>query len=245
MDKAIPSEANPTANGILALIVAVLYVLARAILYARMPDDTFTQWVQRDAVMNGPRLVGILLLTLASVHTRSESFLGLTRRGLGPATLVMLALIAQLTVNRWVQPPGDYPTHLLFSLTLSSVIVGVFEELLFRGAILSSLSAALRPRYAILISSALFTVYHVQAQAIMGWPGIFLFGILMSRMRLDGISLWALMAIHATYDALLFWISASPVFSWTRIWVHLAGDIAVVAFYYGYVRKQWAPPIIR
>jgi hypothetical protein len=57
-------------------------------------------------------------------------------------------------------------------------------------------------RAAIWGSSFLFTIMHVQAQPVSQWPGIFLSGVLFAMMRVQGVGLVWLIAVHAAYDAL-------------------------------------------
>jgi len=104
---------------------------------------------------------------------------------------------------------GDY-TRILFAIT--SIIVGLREELVFRVLIQNSLESKLGPVYAILITSLIFTVWHFGAIP----NNSFAFGqVLISSIFLGLIysatkSFILVVSLHAIYDAL--W-SLTPIYT--------------------------------
>ncbi|MFH1724946.1 MAG: CPBP family intramembrane glutamic endopeptidase [Elusimicrobiota bacterium] len=66
------------------------------------------------------------------------------------------------------------------------LLVGAFEEYLFRGILLSGLLRRAGPRAAVLGTSLLFTLFHTRVQAIAAWPHIFLTGTVFANLRPRG-----------------------------------------------------------
>lgn len=90
-----------------------------------------------------------------------------------------------------------FPLLLAFTFVLAAPL---FEELLFRGFVLEGIRRSLAgPEAAILISSALWSLLHLQY----GWDGIllvFLFGILLGAARLRTGSVGVCFLMHAAYN---------------------------------------------
>jgi len=86
--------------------------------------------------------------------------------GLGFGSLALVATLAiaggarHLTLN---QPAGKILTHLL-NASLSAVVVAVFEELFFRGALLGALSRVHSGKTALVVSSAVYALLHFFAR---------------------------------------------------------------------------------
>ena len=104
---------------------------------------------------------------------------------------------------------GDY-TRVLFAVT--SIIVALREELVFRVLIQNSLESKIRPIFAIIITSLIFTAWHFGAVP----NNLFAFGqVLVNSIFLGLIysatkSFILVVSLHAIYDAL--W-SLTPVYS--------------------------------
>ena len=82
------------------------------------------------------------------------------------------------------------------------VYPAVTEELGFRGLLQHWLAAALGPRKALLLASALFAGIHI---SVAGFPILFLGGLLMGWAKQETKSLYPSMAIHFTYNFVMLW----------------------------------------
>jgi membrane protease YdiL (CAAX protease family) len=86
----------------------------------------------------------------------------------------------------------------------TSLVVGAFEEYAFRGPLLFAFQQRMPILTATLLSSALFTVFHIQAQPLEWWLEIFFAGVVFASIRLRGVSLVWLALIHTLIDTLDF-----------------------------------------
>ena len=127
------------------------------------------------------------------------------------AVLVVPALVlGMVELLEWQRRLLPLPTHmslgeieqlsagaLFFLLALSP---GFFEELLFRGAILSGLRKDLRPRRVVLWQALLFGAVHASIYRFV--PTALLGGVL-AAITLRARCIWPAVLLHVTYDALL------------------------------------------
>jgi hypothetical protein len=130
--------------------------------------------------------------------------LGFHGRGGGAALLVFVSFFGVLWLpDHWLRSQekllGAAPILVLVG---SSVLVGLWEEILFRGVLLNAIRDWKGTRAAIFGSSFLFTVMHVQAQPLVSWPSLFLAGLVFAALRVQGVGLWWLILGHAVFDTL-------------------------------------------
>jgi membrane protease YdiL (CAAX protease family) len=94
---------------------------------------------------------------------------------------------------------------------LTSPVVGLREELVYRGIVQRSLERPLGPIGAIGVSSLLFSAYHLGALPLVPvyFVIVFLAGSVLGVMYRASGSLWLVIGVHALYDALS---ALSPVF---------------------------------
>jgi membrane protease YdiL (CAAX protease family) len=94
---------------------------------------------------------------------------------------------------------------------LTSPVVGLREELVYRGIVQRSLERPVGPIGAIVVSSLLFGVYHLGAVPFVPlyFVIVFLAGNVLGVMYRGSGSLWLVIGVHALYDALS---ALSPVF---------------------------------
>ena len=76
----------------------------------------------------------------------------------------------------------------------------IFEELGFRGVILTALEPVLGPREALLVSALIFAILHLSIPSI---PHLFLMGIVLAWLRQKTGSLYAGMVAHFTHNLLV------------------------------------------
>jgi len=200
-----PARRRGCRGFILGFAIMLLYVGVRALIYSAVPDDVPGGWIATDTMMDLPRLLCFALALVVGLKLWGRRGLGLHADrvvagiGIGAASVVL-----GLLGNFSRAPTAGYPAHVLAVLAVSSLIVALHEELVFRGVIFTGLRDWLGSQVAIWISSVLFVVYHVQAQPLAEWPTIFLFGVLYAVLRDRGVGLWWLILAHAALDALVF-----------------------------------------
>ncbi|HAH08130.1 MAG TPA: hypothetical protein DCM05_16665 [Elusimicrobia bacterium] len=140
---------------------------------------------------------------------------------------LMLALWSVLLTQARGEPWGWGERALALPAVL---MVGLFEETLFRGALLAGLAARFGEGKGALASSVLFTIFHTRPQAVAAWPHIFLTGCVFANLRLRGMSLGQLALIHAGADALFFFHGKESASGYgSAYWVFLGGLFAYAA----------------
>ena len=116
---------------------------------------------------------------------------------------IAVALAIPFLFQGW-SPGGGFGTALVFALT--SFIVGLREELLYRAVLLNVLQPRLGTAGALLCSTALFVVYHYGAQPVM-WlvvMEITSMSLLLGLIYIRSGSLLTVAAIHSFYDGIWF-----------------------------------------
>ena len=130
-------------------------------------------------------------------------------RKLNPSTLMrptlMIGLALFFSVPLLV---GSYQVagYVAVMFALTSVPVALKEEFLFRGIVQNLLSQKLGNVKAILLASAVFTVWHVGVKTPDAWVfvQIFFASTLLGLIYVGSGSIVAVIAVHAVYDALYF-----------------------------------------
>lgn len=182
-----------------ALFIIILYMAVRAVIYARLPATDYASWFVRDVLMTVPRVAMFLLSLLALRGMRGTSWLKV--RGLDGAVLLIAVLLGEglaIASFQWAPPPANDIALLGWITTLA---VAFFEETCFRGVLFQSLKERLSPLKAAAVSSLIFTVYHLQAQPLTTWPGIFLVGFSFCAAYYRGAGLIWLVLAHELIDA--------------------------------------------
>jgi membrane protease YdiL (CAAX protease family) len=120
-----------------------------------------------------------------------------------------IALLLLFFIQIFIQPNShghDLPLQLTYAAT--TIFVAVREELVYRYVIQNWLEGWLMPKDrifgSILITSILFTLYHLGAQPIASFPWIFLAGLLLGAIYIaSGKSLSLVVACHFIEDVLI------------------------------------------
>lgn len=217
-----------------ATAIIGLYMGARAYVYREVPLDEYS-WEFRDTLMNGPRLVGFFLALGIGWRLWGRRYLGFHFRGGSEAVWIGFLAIIVFHAAFELRPERiDYAGGAILLLTVSSLIVALFEETLFRGLLYRALAGA-DARVGLWGSAFLFTIYHWQAQPLTGWPTIFLWGIFYGLMVSRGIGLGWTIAIHALFDATIFLGTqgASP-----PLWLAMMSFGAELIFVTGYALRE-------
>lgn len=100
----------------------------------------------------------------------------------------------------------------LLKLFLFCITVGIFEETLYRGTLYHGLSTHLSPFWALMVSSALFGLFHMQnimvgqdiAATMFQSFNAFALGIVFGAIMLQTNSLWWAIDLHTVWNAFLF-----------------------------------------
>lgn len=190
----------------LAFLIFLIYATLRYFVYDAFPADDFTGWAVRDTLMDGPRLLVFLLSLALGVRIWGWNGLGLHKGGFRTAVTILVFYFLLLCYPQfWFRETPYALGALPFGiLTVSSLLVALWEEILYRGVFLNALRDWVSTKVAVLGSSILFAVMHIQAQPIVGWPSIFLTGMLFALMRVRGVALTWLIAIHWIIDSIVF-----------------------------------------
>lgn len=190
-----------------SVLIIAAYMAVRALIYRSHPAYTMEEWMARDILMTLPRLAGFGATLWAM---RSDQLPGSSP---SPLDRAIAALGLALVVAVWwfweLVPQGraDRPFPDLFIALWTSLVVGLFEEYMFRGHLLAALPRRWPPLASSGVSAAIFTVYHVQAQPIEAWPMIFLFGVVFGNLRWMGTGLMTLSLAHGLIDWSVFFFS--------------------------------------
>lgn len=197
---------------ILAFLVFLLYASLRWCVYSSYPVKDFAGWLLRDTVMNAPRLLVLALSLRLGLRVWNRQELGLHARGWRPAAFAFVLFFLVLWLpDAWLRmEPLELSTSALALLAASSIIVGVWEEMLYRGVFFNAIREWKGAKAAVWGSSLLFTVMHIQAQSIAHWPSIFLCGMVFAILRLRGVGLVPLIACHALFDTVVFLGGTGP-----------------------------------
>jgi len=155
-----------------------------------------------------------------------------------------LALLVFLCVP--VLTGADKMGRLAIVFAITAIPVGIKEEILFRGIVQNLLVERLGAAKAIVLTSAVFTVWHIGVWAFdpFVYTQMFLAGLLLGAVYLRSGSLLLVIAIHALFDALY---SLSPFLSApiSQNWGYALLSAAVVLAIYWSVRYRPAQTAIK
>jgi membrane protease YdiL (CAAX protease family) len=124
---------------------------------------------------------------------------------------VSLLLMSPVLVGNYALP--NVTTQVVFALT--SVVVGLREEFLYRGVLQTILESKVGLAQAVLLSNVVFTLCHYGAPSFAGWNivEIFCAGCILGLLYAATGSLTLVVAVHAVNDAIWSFtpILASPL----------------------------------
>jgi len=216
---------------IAGILIVLLYAAMRFITYRMFPVDWIVKtipgvgalyepapykWWVRDTIMDVPRLIAFGLALWVGRYCWGLKQVG-WHAGFPVRGLTGGAVAALLTLTGGVlrAKPYDYSAGVLLILAFSSVIVALCEETLFRGVIFKSLYDISGAAWALWGSSALFAIYHVQAQPLVSWPATLMIGLFLAVLRWQGVGLVWLVLSHAVADGVFYLGSyGTPRYNW-------------------------------
>lgn len=192
----------------LAAIVGVelAYIGVRALIYSYMPLKNGVDWFIRDTAMDIPRVVGLALVSWLGVRFWGARGIGFHGGGGIEALRWGLPWIAIAFVPEFFLPYSfNYgPFALATEAVNCFLFVAIFEETLFRGALVNAFADIVGPWSAITLSALLFTVFHLQAVPFIEWPNLFMNGMFFGLLRRQGVGLPWLIFLHGTFDTLFY-----------------------------------------
>lgn len=195
---------NPVASPIAGTIVVVAaYMGVRSIIYFLLPATSMEAWFARDTIMSVPRLAAFAALLLFNRTWKSSTF-DWQPEDFGKVLLFGGLLVAFYAFYYSASGGSTIPKFAAAWLALTTVPVVLFEEYAFRGPLLTRLCQQLNPPMGILLTSLLFTVFHLQAQPFSDWGEIFFVGFILANLRIKGLSLGGLALIHFLVD--MVWV---------------------------------------
>lgn len=131
----------------------------------------------------------------------------------GVASIIVPSLLTILFASLVIFE-GDEPDQLtiIIQLILFCITVGIFEETLFRGVVYHGLSRHLSPLWAMIASSILFGLFHMQnimvgqdiAATMFQSLNAFALGIVFCAIMLQTNSIWWAIGLHTVWNAFLF-----------------------------------------
>lgn len=180
-----------------------------------MPAPDLEAWFWRDLAMTGPRLAGLLACLLISRRARDWNGWG-WNSAMTLAGGAALALAGTLEILHRLMGGSEavFGGARLAAAWLATGPVALFEEAAFRSLLFLSLRERTSPRLAALLSSALFAVYHFEAQPVESWPRIAAFGLAACAALHRGAGLWWLIGVHWLVDGLWFHVGAGAPSDW-------------------------------
>jgi membrane protease YdiL (CAAX protease family) len=95
---------------------------------------------------------------------------------------------------------AGWPRWVAFALV--AVCPGLFEELMFRGYVMTRLDLLLTPRETLVVQAVLFSLLHL---GLAIFPSHFVIGLVLGALRRRTGSLYPGMAVHMTWNAAVVW----------------------------------------
>lgn len=198
------------------------------------------------------RSYGLPSLRVGKPHLLGGIALGIAGLGL------MLAIgLVSGTCEIDINPDASRLWRTVIGFIPAAIVVGMMEELIFRGFILQHLLSVSRP-FAVLSSSALYALAHLKQRSLTteGWmelTGLFLLGLVLAASYLQTGYLWMGIGLHAALaygarinklviafsDTSMSWlVGTSRLVNGLSAWVALTGIGAVIWWWTQWVRQR-------
>lgn len=135
------------------------------------------------------------------------SQLGLNRRGIWMSLVCGMLMIAAFTLGRLAIDMPMNPRPLTIKRLVSEIVfyfflVGLVEELLFRGLIYLALDTWIGTGAAVLGSALAFGLFHIGWAGALGMLGLAFIGVLFAMIRWRAEGVIGLILVHGLYDVL-------------------------------------------
>lgn len=181
-----PAVVALAAGAVMLATVGVMTWLGRSAASLGLALDGIGRHVQTGILFVVPTYV---VTTLVSITVAGVAL------AVGAASLESLSA-AKMPIVRLL---GETPPASILPIAL---FVAFYEEIAFRGFLLTRLAALAGPTAAIVASSAVFGLLHAASQGWLGVAQTTCVGAVLATLTLRRRSLWPAIACHATIDAL-------------------------------------------
>ncbi|MEL7603731.1 MAG: type II CAAX endopeptidase family protein, partial [Bacillota bacterium] len=175
-------------------------------------------------------MIAIVVFYAGRIERRTLTTIGLSRQRVLPrfasgyvlGALMLTVSVSFLFVTRPFTFTGFMPVA--FAFIPAFIVQAASEEVLYRGYLLSSLTAKTSVLTAALLSSALAVLFHISENGtVLYLTEVFLFGVFAALLTIRTGSLWAACGVHAAWN--FGWGLVSPV-----VYKQLATSYAAGAF---------------
>jgi membrane protease YdiL (CAAX protease family) len=173
------------------------------------------RWFTRDLIMSAIKLAVFLALAVVTARAGGAARWGWTwaASSWGVVALAIVTAMIILSDLSGGSQPGFSPGRIAVGW-LATGTVALFEETAFRSLLFLPFRERMHPIWAALLSSLLFMFYHVQAQPLIAWPHILVFGLGACAALHRGCGLPWLVAAHWIADGVWYHIASGPPVAW-------------------------------
>lgn len=225
----LPTASRPLRAALLLTGLTAVGTLVAAVLL---------RWLAPGLEPMEQKLAAVVALAVLAVVVAARRPGLLTSGRLHPGLLALPLLLALVPFAGGIKDAGLRAGAII---VLGYLATGIYEEFWFRGLVLESL-AAWTPLKAALLSSALFGTAHLANIAFGANPaitaaqvvGAACFGVGLAALRLRGVSLWPLAAIHALSDIALQLGDVGSAWRWALM---IGGDTVLLIFGFVILRR--------
>lgn len=215
----------------------VLFIILRAIIYWIFPIESQEDWIRVDLIKNIPRMLCLgLALYLAKPFwiNKIKTIFGFEGWFKAATYLALISIFSW--INGFWNPPGVFSNQEIIVITIGSICVAAFEEVTFRLLLLETMLEKFKKETAIICSSLIFMIFHIQAQPAYTWPYLFFAGVQFSVLKLMGVSITSLIIVHATYDTVIFYLASGR---WNAGYIiYEALNLALALFYWWEMKNE-------
>jgi len=215
---------KPQSIGILAtlLVIQVIityYLSAKGIYWKAGDPNIYLITTTVSNVILWALALPLMKLSLKDLfHSNSNNARSIVLTTLIPIFLITLGLLIQVSnlyvlYTRLIPGQSSFSSYFenLFNGSLSSVIAiclaaPFFEEVLFRGIILRGLLSHYGSKEALVFSSILFSLFHLNPEQLLG---ALLLGYFLGWLYLKCRSLWPSIIAHSLFNSLAYFYSSS------------------------------------
>ena len=188
----------------IVVVLELVYVVARRFVLQYLPWSSF----EAEAISTVLRLItagACWYLFRSLILSRFPNQAALRNPLLAVALLLLLSI--PVLVGNYAH---SSPVAWMFAIT--SLFVAIKEEFLFRGIVQNLLDQKLGTLKAILLTSMVFTIWHIGVWDFTPWAfsQIFVASVLLGAVYIYGGSMFVVVAIHAAYDALFSFAPLIP-----------------------------------
>lgn len=219
--------------------VALMFAPALPAYLWLWPNVTGTEWhTPAEVAAYAYMLAGTLFIGLRRWNLGE---LGLNRRGIGLSLACGAVVIAIMVLGRLaIDLPGE-PRPLTVERLVGKIVfyfglVGLIEELLFRGLVYRALDEWRGARWAVVGSSLAFGLYHIGWQGPLGALGTGIFGLLFGLIRWRAGGIVGPIFVHGLLDIIATEMNPGLMVQdithihVVRPWCVLLGDVLLLAF---------------